>query len=127
VITTIYAVISTARLARAHDWYARLFGRRSDLHPMSDVHEWHFPNGGVQLVADAGRAGSSMLTLIVNDLDAVRADLRSRRLSLGPASGSDFATVAQIRDPEGNQITFAEPGPAQMPSRSQILIAHPGG
>jgi hypothetical protein len=127
VITKVYAVVCTAQLGRAHQWYARLFGRTSDLHPMAEVHEWHFLNGGVQLVADAKRAGRSMLTLIVSDLDAVRADLQSRDLSLGPPSGGDFAIVAQIRDPDGNQITLAEPGPAQTQAREPIQIAHPGG
>jgi predicted enzyme related to lactoylglutathione lyase len=126
VISKVYAVISTAQLARAHAWYAQLFGRRSDLHPMAEVHEWYFANGGVQLVADAERAGRSMLTLIVSDLEAARAELQTRHLSLGPATASDFAIVAQIRDPDGNQLTFAEPGPAQTHARSQMQTAHPG-
>ena len=108
-ITKVYAVVSTAQLSRAHDWYARLFGRSSDLHPMAEVHEWYFVNGAVQLVADAERAGRSMLTVIVSNLDAIRAEMQTRDLALGPSSGGDFATVAQVRDPDGNQITFAEP------------------
>jgi hypothetical protein len=31
---------------------------------MANVYEWHFGNGGMQLVDDATRAGSSMLTVI---------------------------------------------------------------
>ena len=110
-IDQVYAVVSTAQLSRAHEWYARLFGRASDLHPMAEVHEWYFVNGGVQLVEDAGRAGNSMLTVIVGSLDKARAEMRTRALELGPANGGDFATVAQIHDPDGNQITFAEPAP----------------
>ena len=119
-ITKVYAVVSTAQLARAHEWYSRLFGRSSDLHPMAEVHEWYFVNGGVQLVADAERAGRSMLTVIVSNLDAIRAEMQTRHLALGPASGGDFATVAQIQDPDGNRITFAEPGPTQMQAQAQI-------
>ena len=112
-ISKIYAAISTKDLDQAQQWYSRLFGRPSDLHPMDEVYEWHFGTGGVQLVADAKRAGSSMLTLIVGNLEASRSTLQSRGLSLGPASGGDFATIAQISDPDGNQITLAQPGPAQ--------------
>jgi len=54
-----------------------------------------------------------MLTLIVGNLEASRSTLQSRGLSLGSASGGDFATIAQISDPDGNQITLAQPGPAQ--------------
>lgn len=112
-LNKIYAVISSGRLDDAQKWYSRLFGRPADLHPMAEVYEWHFGNGGVQLVDDAKRAGSSMLTVIVPDLDASRAALEARQLTLGPASGGDFARIAQITDQDGNQITFAQPGPAQ--------------
>jgi predicted enzyme related to lactoylglutathione lyase len=108
-----YAVVSTGNLANAKDWYAKLFGRDPDRSPMAEVHEWYFGEGGVQLLDDAERAGSSRLTLIVDDLDETRSGLQQRGLTLGPESGGDFATVAEIKDKEGNVITFAKPGPAQ--------------
>lgn len=110
-VAKVYAVVSTADLARARDWYARLFGRDPDLSPMPEVREWHFGDGGVQVVDDAERAGRSMLTLIVRDLDAARGALQSRGLAL--ASGGDFARIAQIADADGNHVTLAQPGPAQ--------------
>jgi hypothetical protein len=112
-VDKVYAVISTARLDQSKEWYTRFFGRAPDLHPMAEVHEWYFGNGGLQLVDDAKRAGSSMLTVIVPDLEASRAALQSRQLSLGSSSGGDFARIAQITDLDGNQITLAQPGPAQ--------------
>jgi predicted enzyme related to lactoylglutathione lyase len=112
-VDKVYAAISTGRLEQARDWYTRLFGRAPDLHPMAEVYEWHFGDGGVQLVDDTTRAGNSMLTVIVPDLEASRAALQSRQLSLGPSSGGDFARIAQIADLDGNQITLAQPGPAQ--------------
>ena len=110
--STVYAVISTRNLERAREWYGRLFGRDSDGRPMTEVCEWYFGSGGVQVVADPQRAGCSMFTMIVSSLERTRADLLGRRLTLGPSSGGDVATIAQIRDPDGNQITFAEPAPA---------------
>jgi glyoxylase I family protein len=110
--STVYAVISTANLDVARDWYERLFGRAADGEPMAGVLEWYFGSGGVQLVADAQRAGFSLLTMIVSSLDRTRADLRIRRLTLSPATG-DAGAIARIHDPEGNLITFAEaPVPA---------------
>ena len=106
--STVYAVISTANLDVARDWYERLFGRAADGEPMAGVLEWYFGSGGVQLVADAQRAGFSLLTMIVSSLDRTRADLRIRRLTLSPATGGDDGAIAQILDPEGNLITFAE-------------------
>lgn len=112
-VDKVYAVISTRRLDQSQEWYTRLFGRPADLHPMDEVYEWYFGNGGVQLVDDATRAGQSMLTVIVPDLEALRAALQSRQLTLGPSSGGDFARIAQITDLDGNQVTLAQPGPAQ--------------
>jgi hypothetical protein len=108
-ITKVYAVMRTAQISRAYEWYARLFGRASDRHSMDELHEWQFPNGGVQLVADAARAGRSLLTVVVGGLDAARHEMPTRDLVLGPSAGGDFAAVAQVADPDGNCITFAEP------------------
>jgi predicted enzyme related to lactoylglutathione lyase len=108
-ISKVYAVMSTAEIGRAHEWYARLFGRASDHHPMAGLYEWRFPNGGVQLVADAARAGRSLLTVVVGGLDDAHHEMQTRDLVLAPATGGDFAAVAQIADPDGNRITFAEP------------------
>jgi hypothetical protein len=109
----VYAVISSSRLEEAQAWYSRLFNRPADLHPMANLYEWHFGDGGMQLVDDATRAGSSMLTVTVPDLEALRGALEARQLTLGPTSDGDFARFAQIADKDGNQITFAQPGPAQ--------------
>lgn len=112
-INKVFAVMSSGRLDEARAWYSRLFDRPADLHPMANVYEWHFGDGGMQLVDDATRAGSSMLTLLVPDLDALRDALGRRQLTLGPTSEGDFARFAQIADRDGNQITCAQPGPAQ--------------
>lgn len=42
---------------------------------MGEVYEWYFGDGGVQLVDDAKRAGNSMLTVIVSDLEARALDV----------------------------------------------------
>jgi uncharacterized protein YndB with AHSA1/START domain/predicted enzyme related to lactoylglutathione lyase len=112
-IAKIYGVVCTANLATAKAWYTRLFGRAPDLSPMSEVHEWHHERtAGLQLLADGIQAGHSKLTLIVSDIEETRAALSARGLALGTSSAGDFATVAQIADPDGNIITFAQPGRA---------------
>jgi predicted enzyme related to lactoylglutathione lyase len=115
-VDKVYSVISTGHLDQSKEWYMRLFGRAPDLHPMAEVYEWYFGDGGLQLVDDARRAGQSMLTVIVPDLEASRAMLQSRQLALGPSSGGDFARIAQITDLDGNQVTLAQPGKAQRTS-----------
>jgi hypothetical protein len=107
-----YAVMCTADLEKAKLWYGRLLGRGPDRTPMAEVHEWYFGDGGLQLLDHAQCAGNTKLTLLVGDLEETRAGLTVRGLKLGPSSGGDFAKVAQIEDPDGNIVTFAEPGPA---------------
>jgi hypothetical protein len=118
-VDKIFAVVSSADLEKSREWYSRLFGREPDETPMQELRQWHFEEGGVQLLDDAQHAGQSMLTLIIEDLESARADLASRGLSLGPASSSDYANTAQIRDLDGNLVTLAQPGSSQAKPRSQ--------
>lgn len=108
-ITQAFACICVADLANAYDWYRRLFGTEADASPMPTLYEWHFGDGALQLVNDPSRAGNSLLTVIVDDLEETRADLEARGLSVAAAAQGDFARFAQISDPEGNLITLAQP------------------
>jgi predicted enzyme related to lactoylglutathione lyase len=63
----------------------------------------------IYVVADAGRAGGGLVTLIVADLDAKLAELAGRGLvpeAIEELSGA--GRKASITDPEGNTISFAE-------------------
>jgi predicted enzyme related to lactoylglutathione lyase len=110
-IDALYGVMTVSDLQRARDFYEMLFGRGPDASPMAGLHEWHFGQSGVQVVKDPGRAGSAMLTIIVDQLEAVRRDIGQRGLELGNNFGGEFALVAQIEDPDGNRISFTQPGP----------------
>lgn len=108
-ITQAFACLCVADLANAYDWYRRLFGTEADASPMPTLYEWHFGDGALQLVNDTSRAGNSSLTLVVDDLEDTRADIKARGLSVGSVLIGDFARFAQLNDPEGNLITLAQP------------------
>lgn len=109
-ITNVRAVIAVADLDAALAWYGRLFGRPADSRPMDGLAEWDVTeSGGISLLRDADHAGSSLTTLIVDDLDQQIADLAARQLDGGAITTGDFARFAVISDPEGNTITFAQP------------------
>jgi predicted enzyme related to lactoylglutathione lyase len=62
------------------------------------------------LVVDADRAGGGLITLLVDDLDAVVGDAAKRGLT--PAHCETVGGAgrkASFDDPAGNRITFAEP------------------
>lgn len=69
-VNRVLAGVAVADVDAALPWYERLFGRPADALPMAGLAEWHFASGGVvQLVASAERAGRSLLTLDVDDLE----------------------------------------------------------
>lgn len=101
---------SIPRLARAAlDRYERCFGRPADLRPMDGLAEWHLTQTGVvQVVSDSDRGGSALLTLGVEDLNEIIAELAARGLTVGAVTQGVIARIASISDPEGNTITFAQ-------------------
>lgn len=77
---------------------------------MPTLAQWNLlPAGGVQVVEDAARSGSSLLTLVVTDLDETIAGLRSRGIITGALINGVISRGVQTVDPVGNTITFAEP------------------
>ena len=118
-IGKVYAVVSTAQLEKAAEWYGRLFGRAADDRPMAGLCEWYAGAGGVQVVEDPRRAGSSMLTVFVTDLAGARTDLQARGITLGATSPAKSGVIAQVNDPDGNIVTVVEPGPAQGSATAQ--------
>jgi predicted enzyme related to lactoylglutathione lyase len=92
-------------------WYERLFGRAPDALPMEGLAEWHVPSGGVvQLVAMTERAGRSLVTLDIDDLEQELAAMQARGLDASPLDDktSEKVLIATTTDPEGNAITLVE-------------------
>jgi predicted enzyme related to lactoylglutathione lyase len=110
-VSRVLAGVAVADVEAALPWYERLFGRPADERPMEGLAEWHVRSGGVvQLVANAERAGKSMLTLDVEELNNELGAMRDRGLDAGPLDDttSDKVLIATTTDPEGNAITLVE-------------------
>lgn len=110
-IKQVLAGIAVADFDSGVGWYERLLGRPADELPMEGLAEWYFAETGViQVIHDADRAGRSLLTLVVDDLEKHVAVLGDRGLSPGAIDDttSDKVLFAEIADPEGNTITLVE-------------------
>jgi predicted enzyme related to lactoylglutathione lyase len=110
-VNRVRAGIAVADVDAALPWYERLFGRPADALPMAGLAEWHFASGGVvQLVASAERAGRSLLTLDVDDLERELEAMQERSLDAGPLDDttSEKVLIATALDPERNAITLVE-------------------
>lgn len=103
------AGVAVGHLGSAKDWYASLIGH-AGRQPMAGLVEWSLPRGGVlQVFEDAGRAGSSSVTLSVTGLDRHVARLSERGVEIRSRTDSDRAGTAILQDPDGNQVVLAEP------------------
>lgn len=115
-IQSIYGVVTVSNIARSRGFYGKVFGRAPDANPMPSLAEWHLGTGGLQ-VLEAGtgvgygerdHVGKSYLTLIVDDLEGTRSALKDAGLPVGARTEGDAAGIAQLPDPDGNIITFAQ-------------------
>lgn len=110
-IDAVLAGIAVADFDAALGWYERFFGRPADDRPMGGLAEWHFDQtGAIQVIQEGDRAGSSLLTLSVDDLEGHVAAIQKRGLTPSAIEDttSDKALIATIADPEGNAITLVE-------------------
>lgn len=108
-INAALAAVAVSDLATAKAFYERLFGRPADVEPMPTLAQWNLqPAGGVQVVVDSERSGSSMLTLLVADFDATLAALDEGNLPHDAVIDGVISRLTRLEDPAGNIITFAE-------------------
>ncbi len=79
-------------------------------YPFPGTAQWrHMGAAGLQLWQDNARAGQSIMTIVVPDLAKEKTRLSDAGLVLENEDSGAFGAVAQLFDPEGNQINLAEP------------------
>jgi predicted enzyme related to lactoylglutathione lyase len=110
-VNSVLAGLAVADVDAVVPWYEHLLGRPADALPMEGLAEWHFSqSGAIQVIEDADRAGRSLLTLSVDDLESELGTLRERGLDPDAMDDTTSGKVlfATITDPEGNTITLVE-------------------
>jgi predicted enzyme related to lactoylglutathione lyase len=111
-ITEVFAGVPVRDRDAAIDFYARLLGARPTMLPNDDEATWQLTDGGwLYVLRDAERAGSAVVTVLVDDLDERLATLATRGIEHGPietVAGSTRKTW--ISDPDGNRIQLGQPG-----------------
>ncbi len=109
-ITHVFAGIPTADLAVALPWYERLLGRPPTMRPHDKEAVWQLTDTGlIYVVEDPPRAGRSLVTLIVDDLDRWIAEIQQRGIAVGPVERmGPGARKALVVDPDGNELGLAQ-------------------
>ena len=93
--------------ARAQEWYSQLLGEPS-FFPNAVEAVWELAEERfVYILEDPERAGRGLITLFVDDLDAVVARIASRGLEPDlRETYSNGVRKVTYRDPDGNEIGF---------------------
>ena len=108
--TATFAGVAVRSISDARAWYTEFFGREPDMLPHDREAVWQVTSDGwVYVVEDPERAGRSLVTLLVDDLD-------SRGVTDIETLGSG-TRVAVLTDPDGNRIQLGQPPTAAPPAQ----------
>lgn len=110
-VTEVFAGIAVADYDAALPWYERLFGRGPDLIPNDNEAAWQLTDTGwIYIVGDPDRSGSSLVTLLVDDLEERVAELAGRGVDTGQIDVvPGVVQTTMFTDPDGNRLQIGEP------------------
>src|SRR4051812_28810304 len=104
----LFAGVRVGDFAAARAWYERLLGRAPSFLPHATEAVWTLAeHRSIFIVEDASSPGRGVVTLIVDDLDAVEAEIARRGLE--PAERETYENGVRkltYRDADGNEIGF---------------------
>ena len=130
-VSRVLAGLAVSDLERSVDWMTQFRGRGPDERPMPPLADWNFDaEHTLQLFHDPDRAGGSMVTLSVRDIEAAKANLAARGVELRIDDSSDKVRFGQVQDVDGNSVTIVQPGPEPSTAPQQVArpwVRLPGG
>ena len=104
----LFAGICVRDFGSARPWYERLFGAEPSFFPHDTEAVWELDEHRfAYVVEDPGRAGQSVLTLFVEDLDRRVEGIAARGIE--PAERETYSTGVRkvtYRDADGNELGF---------------------
>jgi catechol 2,3-dioxygenase-like lactoylglutathione lyase family enzyme len=108
----LFSGIAVADFDAAIEWYERLLGAPPDMAPHETERAWRLTDESwIYVVADPERAGKSLLTVMVDDLDERLAAIAERGIEVGEVQKLGETTrKVEIVDPEGNRVGFGQAG-----------------
>jgi hypothetical protein len=113
-ITHTFAGLPVADYTAAHDWYMRLLGREADMFPHDRECVWRLtPTSSIYVAQDPERAGSALLTVALDDLDAHERWLRGAGFEFGEEADGSAPRRLVVTDIDGNRLAFfQDPSPS---------------
>lgn len=111
-VTEVFAGVAVSDRDAAIEFYERLLGAPPTMLPNDDEAAWQLTGGGwLYVVRDADRAGGSVVTLLVDDLDERLAAAAAAGIELGPVEPvAEGVRSTWITDPDGNRLQIGQVG-----------------
>ena len=105
-----FACLMVRNRDQAAEWYERFFGRPPTFLPNDQEAVWQVAStASVYVLADEQRAGHSVVTLIVDDLETALAEIAERGITPGPvAEVTGAGRKSTTLDPDGNEVALVE-------------------
>ena len=101
--------IAVSGITAARAFYDRIFGRGPDIVASDDEVMWRLTDSAwLYVLVDHARAGSCLVTMAVEDLDAALAELGVRSVAAEQVEEMDAGRKATLRDPDGNTLAIIE-------------------
>jgi catechol 2,3-dioxygenase-like lactoylglutathione lyase family enzyme len=109
-ITALFAGLPVSDLDAGIDWYTRFFGREPDMRAGDEI-LWDLDEHATLFIEpNPAQAGAGRITLAVEGLDALLAQLVAQGIEHEPIETySNGVRHVNVPDPDGNAIAFAEP------------------
>ena len=106
----LFASVPVADLARSAAWYELVLGRPPEIEVNENELMWRIVDAGwLYLVVDPDRAGDTVVSLAVRDLDAAVAELGRRGVQIARREIiAGAGRKAWLVDPDGNEIAVIE-------------------
>ncbi len=109
-VDILFAAVPVDNFDSGVAWYTRLFGRPADVVVTDDEVMWRFGDSAwLYVLRDPERAGHTVVTLCVSDLDQTVADIEGRGITCGPLETvGEAGRRAVVTDADGNAVSFIE-------------------
>ncbi len=109
-VDVIFAGVPVSDFDAARAWYERFFGRPPDVVAHESEVMWRVTDRGwLYILRDPDRAGSSIVTMAVPDLDEAASALTARGVSPGAIEPEgDAGRKSVVADADGNSIALIE-------------------
>lgn len=109
-VSVLFAAVAVDDLEAGLGWYTDLFGRAPDV-PVNETESmWRCSDSAwLYVIRDAERAGSSIVTICVPDLDEAMTEFAGRGIARVPVEQVNAgARKATYIDPAGNRVAIIE-------------------